>query len=103
MPRRDKWIDPPSRVCCVPQVSIEEIRHAAKQAVAGVVAEFQAHQATALDRRMRDQIVRWALGVLSLSLSANGRELAEQEAAAALESCPWVRPVMNCSTRGIGR
>ena len=78
MPRRDKWIDPPSRVCCVPQVPIEEIRHAAKQAVAGVVAEFQAHQATAVDCRMRDQIVRWALGVLSLSLSANGRELASR-------------------------
>ena len=69
--------------------SVEEIRYAAKQAVAGVTAEFQAQQAAADDRRMRDQIVCWtALGMLSLNLSAHGREQAEQVVAAALAELP---------------
>ena len=44
------------RACAVfHRVPIEDPSTAAKQAVVGVVVEFEAHQATAVDRRMRDQ------------------------------------------------
>ena len=67
---------------------IEEIRHAAKQAVAGVVAEFEAHQATAVDRRMRDQDRPLGAGSAESESQCKRPGAGQQEAAAALAELP---------------
>ena len=60
------------------------IRYAAKQAVVGVVVEFEAHQATAVDRRMRDQDRPLGAG----SAESESAGAGQQEAAAALAELP---------------
>ena len=65
----------------------------------GVVVEFEAHQATAVDRRMRDQ--DRPLGAGSAESESPG--LASRRQRRRWRSCPGGRDVMNCSTRGIGR
>ena len=69
----------------------------------GVVVEFEAHQATAVDRRMRDQDRPLGAGSAESESQCKRPGLASRRQRRRWRSCPGGRDVMNCSTRGIGR
>jgi excisionase family DNA binding protein len=69
--------------------TIEEIRAAAKQAVARVAAEFHESKAAQEDAQMRERIIQWAR---LPELSDDGRELARTAIADAMAELPQGTP-----------
>jgi excisionase family DNA binding protein len=67
-----------------------EIRAAAKQAVARVEADFQAHKAAEKDAEMRQRIMQWA--PIPHELNDHGRDLAHKAIADALAKLPVGTP-----------